>query len=122
MTKKFILPLMTTVLPALLASCVDSPAQSTQTYTQSVPEGCELEADGDIDCDDSSFKRKKSYSSSGGGYIPSTSGYTRYTGSGSSSSSEFRSSGTTRSNTVASGVSRGGFASSARGGGMSSGG
>ncbi|MBZ9749538.1 hypothetical protein K7W42_01545 [Deinococcus sp. HMF7604] len=60
MNKRFSLTLMSTVLPSLLASCVDAPAQ---TYTQPaqqviVPEGCELEQDGEVDCDGDSVKVK----------------------------------------------------------------
>ncbi|WP_221088491.1 hypothetical protein [Deinococcus aquaedulcis] len=62
MTKRFHLTLMTTVLPGLLASCMDSPAQTYQTQPAqlaTVPEGCELEADGELDCDnDHSVKLK----------------------------------------------------------------
>lgn len=118
MTKKFILPLMTTALPALLASCMDAPTQTTQTYSQSVPDGCELEADGDIDCDDSSFKRKKSYSSSSGTPVNSTGYVSRPPIS--SSSRQFSSGSSSRVNASPS-VSRGGFTSSARASGTSGG-
>ncbi|PTA69536.1 hypothetical protein [Deinococcus arcticus] len=61
MTKRFHLILMSTVLPGLLASCMDSPAQTTQPAgLVSVPEGCELEADGELDCDDDAKLKLKS--------------------------------------------------------------
>ncbi|MFW8627748.1 hypothetical protein [Deinococcus sp. ME38] len=52
---------MTAVLPALIASCANQPAQVVnQPYAQygaqTVPDGCELEPDGEIDCDHDSVK------------------------------------------------------------------
>ncbi|GAA5437171.1 hypothetical protein [Deinococcus aquaticus] len=77
MPREFRLPLMTAVLPALIASCANPPAQQmNQPYTQygtlgssnapaqTVPDGCELGLDGEIDCDDDSVKLKSGKSSS----------------------------------------------------------
>lgn len=77
MPREFRLPLMTAALPALITSCANQAAQqvnqpymqygtlgSSTAPAQTVPDGCELELDGEIDCDDDSVKLKSGKSSS----------------------------------------------------------
>ncbi|NTY02214.1 hypothetical protein [Deinococcus sp. JMULE3] len=109
MPKEFSLPLMTAVLPALIASCANQPAQQVnQPYAQygaqTVPDGCELELDGEIDCDDSvKLKTGKS-----------TSKVARAVAAGVAARAATRSSSGSSSVNEASSVSRGGFTTSAR--------
>ncbi|MFC6800972.1 hypothetical protein ACFQDE_03790 [Deinococcus caeni] len=112
---------MTAVLPALIASCANQPAQVVnQPYAQygalgstgapaqtvqaqTVPDGCELELDGEIDCDDSvKLKTGKS-----------TSKVARAVAAGVAARTASRTT-STQSVNAASGVSRGGFTTSAR--------
>ncbi|MXV20346.1 hypothetical protein [Deinococcus xianganensis] len=108
MPKEFSLPLMTAVLPTLIASCANQPAQQVnQPYAQygaqTVPDGCELELDGEIDCDDSvKLKTGKS-----------TSKVARAVAAGVTARTASRTT-STQSVNEASSVSRGGFTSSAR--------
>lgn len=122
MPREFSLPLMTAVLPALIASCANQPAQQVnQPYAQygaqTVPDGCELELDGEIDCDDSVKLKtgKKSTTSKvaravAAGVAARTVSRTTST----SSSRPVASSTSTSSVNEASSVSRGGFTTSAR--------
>jgi len=121
MPREFSLPLMTAVLPALIASCANQPAQQVnQPYAQygaqTVPDGCELELDGEIDCDDSvKLKTGKSTTSKvaravAAGVAARTVSRTTST----SSSRPVASSTSTSSVNEASSVSRGGFTTSAR--------
>lgn len=137
MPREFSLPLMTAVLPALIASCANQPAQAVnQPYAQygalgstgapaqtlqaqTVPDGCELGLDGEIDCDHDSVKLKsgkKSATSRVAGAVVAgvaARAATRST-STSSSRSVARATSTRTSMNAASSVSRGGFTTSAR--------
>ncbi|GGN29034.1 hypothetical protein [Deinococcus daejeonensis] len=109
MPREFSLPLMTAVLPALIASCANQPAQQVnQPYAQygaqTVPDGCELELDGEIDCDDSvKLKTGKS----------TTSKVARAVAAGVAARTVSRTTSTSSVNETSS-VSRGGFTTSAR--------
>jgi hypothetical protein len=112
MPKEFSLPLMTAVLPALIASCANQPAQVVnQPYAQygaqTIPDGCELEPDGEIDCDHDSVKPKS-------GKKSTTSKVARAVAAGVAVRAATRSSSGSSSVNTASGVSRGGFTTSAR--------
>ncbi|GGB57185.1 hypothetical protein [Deinococcus soli (ex Cha et al. 2016)] len=109
MPREFSLPLMTAVLPALIASCANQPAQQVnQPYAQygaqTVPDGCELELDGEIDCDHDSVKLKTG---------KSTSKVAKAVVAGVAARTASRTTSTQSVNS-ASGVSRGGFTTSAR--------
>ncbi|WP_343755498.1 hypothetical protein [Deinococcus depolymerans] len=108
---------MTAVLPALIAACANQPAQQVnQPYAQygaqTVPDGCELEPDGEIDCDDSVKPRS--------GKKNTTSKVARAVVAGVAARTVSRSTSTPGVNS-ASGVSRGGFTTSARAGSTGSG-
>lgn len=125
MPKEFSLPLMTAVLPALIASCANQPAQQVnQPYAQygalgstgapaqtvqaqTIPDGCELEADGEIDCDHDSVKPKS-------GKKSTTSKVARAVAAGVAVRAASRSTSGSASVNAASSVSRGGFTTSAR--------
>lgn len=137
MPKEFSLPLMTAVLPALIASCANQPAQGVnQPYAQygalgasaapvqtvqaqTVPDGCELELDGELDCDHDSIKLKS-------GKKSTTTKVARAVAAGvavraatrstptSSSRPVARATSTRTSMNAASSVSQGGFTTSAR--------
>lgn len=111
MPKEFSLPLMTAVLPALIASCANQPAQQVnQPYAQygaqTVPDGCELELDGEIDCDHDSIKLKT-------GKKSTTSKVARAVAAGVAARTVSRTTSTSSVNETSS-VSRGGFTTSAR--------
>lgn len=121
MPKEFSLPLMTAVLPALIASCANQPAQQVnQPYAQygaqTVPDGCELELDGEIDCDDSVKPKsgKKSPSKVARAVAAGVAARTVSRTTSTSSSRPVASSTSTSSVNEASSVSRGGFTTSAR--------
>ncbi len=120
MPKEFSLPLMTAVLPALIASCANQPAQQVnQPYAQygaqTVPDGCELELDGEIDCDDSvKLKTGKSTSKVARAVAAGVAARTVSRTTSTSSSRPVASSTSTSSVNEASSVSRGGFTTSAR--------
>lgn len=125
MPREFSLPLMTAVLPALIASCANQPAQQVnQPYAQygalgstgapaqtvqaqSVPDGCELELDGEIDCDHDSVKLKSAQKTT-------ASKVARTVAAGVAVRAASRSTSGSASVNAASGVSRGGFTTSAR--------
>lgn len=120
MPREFSLPLMTAVLPALIASCANQPAQQVnQPYAQygapTVPDGCELELDGEIDCDDSvKLKTGKSTSKVARAVAAGVAARTVSRTTSTSSSRPVASSTSTSSVNEASSVSRGGFTTSAR--------
>ncbi|WP_119672292.1 hypothetical protein [Deinococcus sp. RM] len=120
MPREFSLPLMTAVLPALIASCANQPAQQVnQPYAQygaqTVPDGCELELDGEIDCDDSvKLKTGKSTSKVARAVTAGVAARTVSRTTSTSSSRPVASSASTSSVNEASSVSRGGFTTSAR--------
>ncbi|GGR85501.1 hypothetical protein [Deinococcus sedimenti] len=135
MPREFSLPLMTAVLPALIASCANQPAQQVnQPYAQygalgsasapapsvqaqTVPDGCELELDGEIDCDDSVKLKtgKKSTTSKVARAVAAGVAARAVSRTTSTSSSRpVASSTSTSSVNAASSVSRGGFTTSAR--------
>ncbi|MHA0041017.1 hypothetical protein [Deinococcus sp. PEB2-63] len=113
---------MTAVLPALIASCANQPAQQVnQPYAQygaqTVPDGCELELDGEIDCDDSvKLKTGKKSTTSKVARAVAAGVAARTTSRTTSTSSSRPVAGTTSASSVneASSVSRGGFTTSAR--------
>lgn len=112
MPREFSLPLMTAVLPALIASCTNQPAQVVnQPYAQygaqTVPDGCELEADGEIDCDHDRVKPRS-------GKKSTTSKVARAVAAGVAVRAASRSTSGSASVNAAAGVSRGGFTTSAR--------
>ena len=96
MPREFRLPLMTAALPALITSCANPPAQqmnqpyaqygalgSSTAPAQTVPDGCELELDGEIDCDDSvKLKSGKSSSKVARAVVAGVSARAASTGSG----------------------------------------
>ncbi|GGK87183.1 hypothetical protein [Deinococcus radiotolerans] len=133
MPKEFSLPLMTAVLPALIASCANQPAQGVnQPYAQygalgasaapvqtvqaqTVPDGCELE----LDCDNDSVKLKsgkKSTTTKVARAVAADVAARAATRSTPTSSSRpvARATSTRTSMNAASSVSRGGFTTSAR--------
>ena len=133
MPREFSLPLMTAVLPALIASCANQPAQQVnQPYAQygalgstgapaqsvqaqSIPDGCELELDGEIDCTDSvKLKSGKSTSKVARAVAAGVAARTVSRTTSTSSSRPVASSTSTSSVNEASSVSRGGFTTSAR--------
>lgn len=112
MPREFSLPLMTAVLPALIASCANQPAQQVnQPYAQygaqTIPDGCELELDGEIDCDHDSVKLKSAQKTT-------ASKVARTVAAGVAVRAASRSTSGSASVNAASGVSRGGFTTSAR--------
>lgn len=120
MPREFSLPLMTAVLPALIASCANQPAQQVnQPYAQygaqTVPDGCELELDGEIDCDDSvKLKTGKSTSKVARAVAAGVAARTVSRTTSTSSSRPVASTTSASSVNEASSVSRGGFTTSAR--------
>ena len=96
MPREFSLPLTTACLPTLITSCANRPAQqvnqphtqysapgSSAAPTQTIPDGCELQGNGELDCDDSvKLKSGKSSSKVARAVVTGVSARAASTGSG----------------------------------------